>query len=247
MDANRAACMTFVLREEGGYVNDPRDPGGETKFGISKRAHPSLDIKALTEAEAVALYTAEEWRALACAQLPAGLDLVAFDAGVNSGVLRGARWLQQALKVTADGRIGPATLAAASAQPALPVIEAACAARRNFLQGLRSFASFGRGWNARVARVEARATTMAVTALGRDARPVLAAKATAAEVSATAQTTRATATVGTGGLVAGGVPLPDWALPVLAAIIVAALVVIILKRLEQRARAAAFRTEGDLT
>ena len=247
MDANRAACMAFVLREEGGYVNDPRDPGGETKFGISKRAHPGLDIKALTEAEAVALYTADEWRALACAQLPAGLDLVAFDAGVNSGVLRGARWLQQALKVTADGRIGPATLAVAGAQPPLPVIEAACAARMRFLRGLRSFASFGRGWSARVARVEARATTMSLTALGRDPRPVLVAKAAAAEKSATAHTTRATATLGTGGLVAGGAPLPDWALPVLAAIIVTALVVFILKRLEQRARAAALRTEGDLT
>jgi lysozyme family protein len=193
MEDNRAACMAFVLREEGGYVNDPRDPGGETKFGISKRAHPDLDIKALTEAEAIALYTADEWRALACAHLPAGLDLVAFDAGVNSGVLRGARWLQQALKVTADGWIGPATLAAVGGQPALPVIEAACAARQNFLHGLRTFATFGRGWSARVARVEARATTMALTALGRNTRPVLAAKAAAADASAAAQTTRATA------------------------------------------------------
>jgi lysozyme family protein len=247
MEANRAACMEFVLREEGGYVNDPRDPGGETKFGISKRAHPGLDIKALTEAGAIALYTADEWRALACAHLPAGLDLVAFDAGVNSGVLRGARWLQQALKVTPDGRIGPATLAAATAQPALPVIEAACASRMRFLRGLRTFATFGRGWSARVARVEARATSMALTALGRDPRPVLLAKAVAAEASATAQTKRATATLGTGGLVAGGAPLPDWALPVLAALIVWALIVFILKRQQQLARGAAFRTEGDMT
>lgn len=247
MEANRSACMEFVLAEEGGYVNDPRDPGGETKFGISKWAHPGLDIRALTEADAIALYTAGEWRALACADLPAGLDLVAFDAGVNSGVTRGARWLQGALKVPADGRIGPMTLATARAQAPLPVIEAACAARVSFLRGLRTFATFGRGWTARVARVEARATAMAVTAAGADPKPVLAARAAAAEGAVRAQTTRATASLGTGGLVAGTTPLPDWALAGLVAITVAVAVLFILKRHQGAARAAAFRTEGDLT
>ncbi|MGC8731322.1 MAG: glycoside hydrolase family 108 protein [Halothiobacillaceae bacterium] len=247
MEANRAACMGFVLREEGGYGNDPRDPGGETRFGISKRSHPHLDIAALTEADAIALYTANEWRTLACAALPAGLDLVAFDAGVNSGVTRSARWLQGALRVAADGRIGPVTLAAAQAQPALPVIEAACATRMAFLRGLRTFAAFGRGWTARVARVEARATAMAVAAAGVDPRPVLAARAAAAESAARARTTRATASLGTGGLVAGAAPLPHWALAALVAITVAVAVLLILKRRQDRARAAAFRIEGDLT
>lgn len=247
MEANRAACMAFVLHEEGGYVNDPRDPGGETKFGISKRSHPGLDIRALTEADAVALYTANEWRALACSDLPAGLDLVAFDAGVNGGVTRGARWLQGALKVPVDGRIGPVTLAAARSQAPLPVIEAACATRMSFLRGLRTFASFGRGWRARVARVEARATAMAVVTTGSDLRPVLAAKAAAAEGAARAQTTRAAATLGSGGVLAGATPLPDWALAALVAIIAVAAVALILKRQQHRARAAAFRIEGDLT
>ena len=247
MEANRTACLTFVLREEGGYVNDPRDPGGETKFGISKRAHPDLDIAALTEAHARALYTAGEWRALACGALPEGLDLVAVDAGVNSGITRSACWLQAALRVTSDGRIGPVTLAAAQAQPSLPVIAAACAVRMSFLGGLRTFATFGRGWSARVARVEARATAMAVSAEGADPRPVLEAKAATAQSAATAQTTRAAATLGSGGLVAGGTPLPDWALAVIAVIFVAAAILFIIKRQQHRVRAAAFRTEGDLT
>ena len=247
MESNRAACMDFVLREEGGYVNDPRDPGGETKFGISRRSHPKVDIKALTRADAVALYTANEWRALACAALPAGLDLVAFDAGVNSGIGRGARWLQQALTVPTDGRIGPVTLAAARAAPPLPVIAAACASRTGFLRSLRPFTTFGKGWTARVARVEARATAMAVAATGADPRPVLLAKAVAAESAARAQTIRATATLGTGGLVTGGAPLPDWALAILAAGVIAAPGVLILKRQQHRTRAAAFRIEGHLT
>lgn len=75
-------------------MNDSRDPGRETKFGISRRSHSKVDIKAQARAKAVALYTTGEWLVLTCNALSAGLDLVGFDAGVNSGVGRGARWLQ---------------------------------------------------------------------------------------------------------------------------------------------------------
>ena len=107
MKANFEACMAEVFKHEGGYVNDPHDPGGETNMGISKRSYPKENIRGMTRARAAQIYRKDFWDKLKCDDLPAGLDLVAFDAGVNSGPARGAKWLQQAVGVTADGKIGP--------------------------------------------------------------------------------------------------------------------------------------------
>lgn len=81
-------AVVFVLRHEGGYVNDPRDPGGETKYGISKRAYPHLDIKGLTEAEAKEIYRKDYWDKTGCGSLEWPLCFVHFDACVNLGVAR---------------------------------------------------------------------------------------------------------------------------------------------------------------
>jgi lysozyme family protein len=81
-----ARAIAFVLSEEGGYISDPNDPGGETNMGISKRFHPTLDIKNLTIDQAKSVYFTDYWLAAGCQNLPEGLDLMHFDCAVNEGV-----------------------------------------------------------------------------------------------------------------------------------------------------------------
>lgn len=81
------------MRFEGGYVNDPADPGGETKYGISKRAYPNVDIRNLTPELAGTIYENDYWGPAGCAQLPPGMALVVFDSAVNCGVQRAVNWL----------------------------------------------------------------------------------------------------------------------------------------------------------
>jgi len=92
--------------------------------------------------------------------LPEGVDYAVFDLAVNSGTGRAAKTLQQALGVTADGQIGPATIAACKAADPSEVAAAVCAARLEFLQNLSTFATFGKGWARRVAEVQAAAHDM---------------------------------------------------------------------------------------
>lgn len=99
-------------RAEGGYVNSPNDPGGETKFGISKRSYPNLDIKNLTLEQAEQIYFDDFWMPMVCDAMPVGMDEFVFDFAVNSGVPTVKRKLQQALGVLADGKLGPLTIAA---------------------------------------------------------------------------------------------------------------------------------------
>lgn len=108
-------AVALILKHEGGYVHDPRDPGGETNFGISKRAYPHEDIKAMTAERAAFLYHRDYWQAIRGDELPYPLALITFDMAVNAGVGAAIRLLQRALKVEADGKLGPVTLAAAKA------------------------------------------------------------------------------------------------------------------------------------
>jgi len=107
-------CFDKLLGHEGGYVFNPADPGGETKWGISKRSYPNLDIKNLTVEDAKRIYWRDYWLRCGCEDLPRGLAFDVFDAAVNSGANQAARWLQTALGVRADGVIGPDTKAAAA-------------------------------------------------------------------------------------------------------------------------------------
>lgn len=105
-------AFRIVVGEEGGYVNDPRDPGGRTKFGISQRAYPALDIATLTLDQARAIYHRDYWMRAKCDALPWPFALCAFDSAVNQGVGVAVRMMQDALGVTPDGVIGQRTLAA---------------------------------------------------------------------------------------------------------------------------------------
>jgi lysozyme family protein len=168
MKSNFDACLAEVLAHEGGYVNHPADPGGETNFGISKRSYHGEDIRGMTRERAGEIYRRDFWDAVKGDDLPAGLDLVAFDAAVNSGPARGAKWLQAALDVGMDGKIGPATIAAAKRAPAAKIIAAATDARLRYMRGLPTWGTFGNGWASRVERVRAKASAMAAQAAPPD-------------------------------------------------------------------------------
>ena len=109
--------IKVVLKHEGGYVNDPVDPGGETNFGIAKRSHPDVDIKNLTEEGAKEIYYQDYWMKNRVPQLPDELKHIYFDMCINQGRGRAVKILQQAanakganLKV--DGGLGPKTIGA---------------------------------------------------------------------------------------------------------------------------------------
>jgi lysozyme family protein len=158
-------ALTELLKHEGGYVNHISDPGGRTNLGVTQRVweewvkHPvtEADMRALTPDAVAPLYQANYWNRVKGDNLPAGVDYCVFDAAVNSGVSRAVKWLQTAAGTVADGAIGPATLSAVEAQQPDALVAAYCAARLKFLQGLPTWATFGKGWGRRVAEVEAAA------------------------------------------------------------------------------------------
>lgn len=108
-------AIEVILKHEGGYVNDPVDPGGETNMGISKRAYPDLDIKGLTKQSVREIYYKDYWLKGKCPQVPDELRLIFFDMVVNMGKSRAVKILQKSvsakgIKTTVDGGIGPQTI-----------------------------------------------------------------------------------------------------------------------------------------
>jgi lysozyme family protein len=167
---NFAPSLALVLAHEGGRVDDPRDPGGRTNRGVIQRVYddwrgkhglPLRDVWDIDPPEVEAIYRQNYWYPVRGDQLPPGIDYATFDFAVNSGVVRAARTLQRAAGVTVDGMIGPVTLAAVRAADPDRLVDALCSERQRFLEGLPTFARFGRGWTRRVAEVEANAKAMA--------------------------------------------------------------------------------------
>lgn len=150
-------ALAFVLDHEGGYVNDTRDPGGETKYGISKRAYPDVLIADLTKDDAAAIYRRDYWDACRCDDLPEAIAIMVFDAAVNQGVGAATRMLQAAASVPVDGRIGPQTIRASVLAPVLPALYEQ---RRERYEANKNFAIYGRGWLRRLDACYALATTL---------------------------------------------------------------------------------------
>jgi lysozyme family protein len=140
-----------VLIHEGGDADDPRDAGGRTRWGISQRTYPTLDIAMLTRAEAIALYRRDFWTPLQGDALPPALAFQALDAAVNHGVGRTVRWLQRLVGVRVDGQLGPLTLAAIQAADQRVLIQRLLALRLDLYVEHERFAAFGRGWTRRIA------------------------------------------------------------------------------------------------
>ena len=141
-------AVEIVLSKEGVLSDDPRDNGGLTKYGISQKAYPSLDIRALSRDDAIALYRRDYWMPVRGDDLAWAFALPLFDCAVNQGVGRSIRMFQAALGVSVDGSFGPVTLKAAQARQSDPTNTLALfmAARALAYAEHPDWRTFGRGW-----------------------------------------------------------------------------------------------------
>ena len=149
-------AVNFVLAKEieGGYVNDPRDPGGETNFGISKRSYPGVNIKELTRDEAVAIYHRDYWQPVKADSMPPLIAICAFDAAVNQGVRAATTLLQKAAGVAADGQIGPITLKAVNDADPTNLMTEYLGWRLHRYANTANAITYMRGWSNRILRLQ---------------------------------------------------------------------------------------------
>ena len=157
MKNNFEQCMRWVLEHEGGYVDHPKDPGGETNLGVTRAVYEQYvgrqvmdgEMKGLTEDDVMPLYKQNYWDRIRGDDLPSGVDWSVMDWGVNSGTSRSAKALQRMVGVTADGGIGPMTLQAVANHDAQDLIEQMHYVRDQFYRSLSTFGTFGNGWTRR--------------------------------------------------------------------------------------------------
>ena len=174
MKENYDHCLGLILHHEGGYVNHPKDPGGETNKGITKRVYENWcieqdlfqkDMKDLKISDVAPIYKQNYWDRCKCDSLPDGVDLCVFDFGVNAGTGRGARFLQKCVGAVADGAIGPNTLRQVDEWVAMrgeeDLIVEYSERRRNYYKRLKTFSTFGKGWLRRVEETELEAFKLA--------------------------------------------------------------------------------------
>ena len=155
---NYDKCLETILHHEGGYVNHPKDPGGETNLGVTKRVYDewggNKNMKDLLVEDVAPIYRKNYWDRMKCDDLPRGLDLCVFDFGVNAGTGRAAKFLQKMIGTTPDGGIGPMTLKALDQyveQNGLEnTIKRYQGGRQAYYESLSTFSTFGRGWTRRV-------------------------------------------------------------------------------------------------
>jgi lysozyme family protein len=168
MISNWQKSFELMLKSEGGYVNNPADPGGMTNLGVTKatwenwvgRESDEAEMRGLTPEKVEPLYKKKYWDAVRADELPVGLDYLMFDFGVNAGPGRAIKVMQSAVGVTPDGGFGPMTLAAVQAIDPVELIEKFSQAKEDFYRSLGTFATFGKGWLNRVADVKVKANSM---------------------------------------------------------------------------------------
>jgi lysozyme family protein len=168
MNTNWDTCFSHLIKHEGGYVNHKNDPGGRTNLGITQevwedwvdRQVTEEEMKALTPDKVKPLYKDMYWDRVKGDKLPSGIDYCVFDAAVNSGVFRASKWLQTTVGAAADGAIGDKTLNLVRLTGPQMVIDKYCETRLEFLKGLSTWPSFGKGWERRVREVNSVALTM---------------------------------------------------------------------------------------
>ena len=223
MQSNYENCLAITLKWEGGDVNNPADPGGKTRWGITqatynafRKAHhlAAKSVFTMEKPEMLSIYKENYWDVVSGDSLPVGVDLATWDFGVNSGPSRAKNALAS-VRGKGDGTM-------------VSLIQNLCSKRMSFLRGLGTFKTFGKGWSRRVADIEARAVKMALTATAPagSVKPTLTAEANKAAGKAASAQTKAAGS----GVAAGGATVPaasgadHWvAIGVLAVALVAAL------------------------
>jgi len=171
---NFTRIQPIIDKWEGGFTDDPQDPGGATNIGITQadlkrwRQHDVTkdDVRSLTRDEAMQIFKAFYWDPLRCDEMPVAAALMTYNAGVNSGIGRGARWLQQCLNkqgfnIDVDGSVGPLTLSACTQADVTRLVNDFATAQESFLRSLPTFSHFGTGWMNRMNDVRGRALAMA--------------------------------------------------------------------------------------
>ena len=175
MKTNFSTALGQTLVWEGGYSNHPKDPGGATNKGVIQRVYNSYrrnkqmgprSVKELTQTELEDIYRTMYWNLIQGDSLPVGLDYCVFDFAVNSGPSRAIKFLQKAINkvgtrtIKVDGLMGPATLDAATTYPPEELISRICDDRLSWVQTLKIWATFGKGWGTRIKGVKRDALKM---------------------------------------------------------------------------------------
>jgi lysozyme family protein len=237
-------CHPITAAWEGGWSDHKADPGGKTMYGVTEvRWHEYQDkmgwkrtpVRDITIAMAKKFYRSEFWEKCNAPQLAPGVDLAVYDASVNSGVSRGLKWLK----------------ASVGSNDHSVTVRKVCRARLSFMQSLKIWKSFGKGWGRRVADIEVKGVAMALAYMGATDTRIKAdarAEKTAAETSAKAAD-KAAKTTATGAGASAASPVIDpvaadatalWLLGGLAAVLLIATVLIVIRKRAADARAEAY-------
>lgn len=202
MDDRFTICHEITARWEGGWSDHKADPGGKTMYGITEavyhawlkaRSMKLRPVRSISLSEAKLIYREEYWKPTAeRLNLFPGVDLAVYDAAVNSGVSRGIKWLK----------------ASAGANDHSVTVKRICRARLSFMQSLKIWKTFGKGWGRRVADIEARGVVMAVTAMGTSAKSVavIVQQNKAAATKSAAASDKIAKATGAGAAASGGAP-----------------------------------------
>ena len=237
-------CHPITAAWEGGWSNHKDDPGGKTMLGITEaRWHEWQDkmkmkrtaVRNVTKAQALKFYRSEFWDASGASRLVPGVDLAVYDASVNSGISRGRKWLA--------GAVG--------SQNHAETVKRICRARLSFMQSLRIWKTFGKGWGRRVADIEVRGVAMALAFMGASEKRIqVEAKAEAeAAKRAAANANKAAKSAGTGAAASGGAPVIDpvaadptalWVLGGLCVMLAIGAVILVIRKRAADARAEAY-------
>jgi len=165
--------LPLILKSEGGFVNNPHDPGGATNYGITQRVYDAfrktsgqsgrpVSVRYISSTDVALIYRQQYWNAVRGDETPTGIDYCLFDEAVNSGPVKSIIDLQTALKVKADGQFGMVTLGALLAvNDHAALINRICDLRLNWLHRIKTWRFFGKGWSNRIAFVRAGALKMA--------------------------------------------------------------------------------------
>jgi lysozyme family protein len=167
-----AEALPFILKEEGGYVNDPQDSGGATNRGITQKTydafrksqgHEERSVQHLTKAETSKIYS-DIWTSCKASELPAGLNVLHFDFAINAGNKQAAKILQRTVNVEEDGIIGPITMTKVKSSNAEDLIYEYSELRKEFYRGLATARpkdlKFLKGWLLRTNRATRLALSM---------------------------------------------------------------------------------------